>query len=141
MKDAINIYSNVRGLGGALTNPTGISRHKGNIRNSYPVTIADKKYPDAERAYQDLKGDLDPKYWERLSAWIIAHKLVQHQCLFDAIGKNGGTKWLETCKHQAPVKSSLPHDWCGIGKKSKFIRSLIAGYLKAKVIFDERSSK
>ncbi len=47
----INISSNMRGLGGGLTNPTVLAKRKGNIAADYPVMFRGTQYPDAEAAF------------------------------------------------------------------------------------------
>ncbi len=127
MKPPINIYSgSADSLGAALTNPTVLSRRKRRIKCDYALEFERIKYPDAEAAYQALKGRTEEGD-ERLQLMtdIIVAKLQQHPKLIEAIALRGGVAWLETCEHTVGAKNSY---WEGIGRNSPFIICLIAAY-------------
>lgn len=123
----INIYSGADALGAALTNPTELAFRKGALTTRYPVTFANRAWPDAEAAYLTLKtGNACDD--DRLMADIIAAKLRQHPGLKAAIAERGGVFFLERCTHFTQARSERFQSWEGEGRSSRFIRNLIAGY-------------
>ena len=144
--DPVNIYSGSKSsLGAALTNPTELSKFKGNIQNSYPVSFRDnpsrpkdtsgpeKYFQDkpagepflsAEDAYQHFKKTTPVDQRQQLMTEIISAKLEQHPKLTQAIEKQGGTAWLETCEHTTAARGF----WEGKGRDSPFIAALIDAY-------------
>ncbi|NBD31695.1 MAG: DUF4326 domain-containing protein [Cyanobacteria bacterium] len=122
----INIASHEKGLGGALTNPTEISKRKGNIKKDYPIEYQGQTYLSAENAYQKLKNTIPDEQKQTLMTNLIQHKLEQHPALTDAITQCGGTKWLEKCSHHVPSAKSKA--WEGEGRNSTFIQVLIGAY-------------
>ena len=142
----VNIYSGSNSsLGAALTNPTELSKFKGNVQNSYPVSFRDnpfrakatdgpeKYFQDkpagepflsAEDAYQHFKKTTPVDQRQQLMTEIISAKLEQHPKLTQAIEKQGGTAWLETCEHTTAARGF----WEGKGRDSPFIAALIDAY-------------
>lgn len=127
----INIWSGATGLAGALTNMTERAKEKGKIKHSYPVSLIGRKFEDAEQAYQLLKRPLDEDYNDGLMVDIIAAKLLQHQKLLTLTTNRGGVAWLERCSHMVKARSVRAASWEGYGRESRFMRNLIAGYVKA----------
>lgn len=124
MKPGINIISDAKGLGGALTNPTFISYRKGNITHQYPVTFNGTTYIDAEAAYKAniiVRGTCNHNQLVMFD--ILLHKLRQHPILAEAITKRGGVEWIESCSHVG-----YGGTWEGHGVKSAFIRVLAHSY-------------
>lgn len=124
---SVNIFSGEPGLGGALTNPTELARQKGSIKERYAVTFRKRTYSDVETAYHQLKTDSATTN-DALMVELIACKLRQHPRLLNAITARGGVSWLETCSHYTKAKSEQFSSWEGMGRNSRFIRNLIAGY-------------
>jgi hypothetical protein len=142
----INIYSGSNSsLGAALTNPTELSKLKGNVQNSYPVSFKDnpfrpkdtsgaekyfqdkpagERFVSAEDAYQHFKKTTPVEQRQQLMTEIIAAKLEQHPKLTQAIENQGGTTWLETCEHTTAAHGY----WEGKGRNSPFIAALIDAY-------------
>jgi len=114
-------------MGAALTNPTLLSKRKGNITRNYPVNFRGQRFPDAESAYQALKGR-DTTQNDRLMAEIIAAKLQQYPHLLEAIHKRGSVRWLEKCVHFTGARTARFQAWEGRGLESRMIRNLVAGY-------------
>ena len=109
----------------ALTNPTEIARHKGNLRRSYPVVdTTGKRWAASESAYKAFKSGDTPRD-ERVMVRIISAKLEQHPELVAGIGARGGVSFLEQCDHLVGVRGSR---WEGRGRDSRFIRCLIAAF-------------
>lgn len=146
LADPLNIYSGVKGFGGALTNPTELARQKGNLAQKYPIHLPalDLTWPDVESAYHAYKHkpkqgtpretDQAMHFNNQLIAWLCAHKLSQHPRLLNRIDACGGAPWLATCTHWvSPSRpSSIPlYEWQGAGVQSRFIRTLIQGYWMA----------
>jgi hypothetical protein len=127
-----NIFSGERSARTVLTNPTELARKKGNLRHSYPVTIDDVTYPDAEEAYQRLKLGLGHfagmAEREALCMRVIEAKLRQHGQLADFITTNGGVQWLAQCRHFTGARTQAFSEWEGVGYESAFIRCLIRAY-------------
>jgi superfamily I DNA/RNA helicase/O-acetyl-ADP-ribose deacetylase (regulator of RNase III) len=122
----INIWSGQRGLGGALTNPTHISKRKGSIKRDYPVEFGGTIYQSAEHAYQERKrrrGDLE------MMAHIIRAKFQQYPFLGEALEREGGIPFIETSWHETGARDKW---WQGKGRQSPFLRALIAGYRLSK---------
>ena len=122
----MNISSNEKGLGGALTNMTELAYRKGNIVFHYPVTL-DTVYEDSEQAYQKQKTD-SAEYNDKMMIAVIKEKLIQHPKLIAGIDKRGGYEFLLTCSHFTGAKSARFKSWEGVGVESRFIRNLLAGY-------------
>lgn len=123
----INIFSGEKGLGGALTNPTLLSRQKGNIRGYYAIEYGGTLYSDVEGAYHRLKG-ASILANDELMASLIAAKFLQHPVLLDEVKKRGGVEFLEKCEHFTGAKSDSFKAWEGHGRESRFIRNLIKGF-------------
>jgi hypothetical protein len=145
----INIASDSKGLGGALTNPTVLAHNKGNLQNHYPVSYQDNPHreatrnkaeiynwdkPDgvpfasAEDAYQFYKNSVPLQEREKLMADILRAKLTQYPELTLTIQQKGGIRWLETCSHRTKAKDPY---WEGGGQDSAFVRSLTVAYQAA----------
>ena len=121
-----NIWSGSRTLA-VFTNPTTLAKRKGNLKHDYPVMFRGKRYVDAEAAYQKVKRAgpwLSVVERERLMVKVIIAKLEQYPLLVETITDSGGLAWLEKCSHVVNGRSS----WEGIGRKSGFVRCLIAAY-------------
>jgi phosphopantetheinyl transferase (holo-ACP synthase) len=109
----------------ALTNPTELARRKGNLSRSYPVVDkTGKHWADSEAAYKAFKTGDTPRD-ERVMVRIIAAKLQQHPELVAGIKERGAAAFLERCDHLVGVRGSR---WEGRGRKSRFIRCLIAAF-------------
>ena len=109
----------------ALTNPTELARRKGNLATLYPlVDKTGRVWRDAEAAYKAYKTGDTPRD-ERVIVRIIALKLKQHPELVEGITARGGIAYLERCDHLVGVRGSR---WEGRGRKSRFIRCLIAAF-------------
>lgn len=130
--EPVNIWSGCAGLGGALTNMSERAREKGCIKHAYPVTVNGVAYPDSEAAYQAMKIPGRDDYNDGLMVDLIALKFLQHSILFERVTGNGGVAWLEKCSHFTQATSERAQSWEGQGHGSRFIRNLIAGYLKAR---------
>ena len=128
-KSGVEISSNAKGLAAALTNPTELSKSKGNLTESYPVKFRGKDYKDAETAYQALKStatkDNGPNNTYNLMVDIIKAKLQQHPRLINEITKQGGSKWILSSTHQPTKQNSV---W-ETGGQNWFIKSLNDAYL------------
>ena len=128
----INIFSGEPGLGGALTNPTELSRQKGSIDRPYHVLFRGKDWADAESAYQILGANLHSAA-ERdiLMAELIAAKFSQHLDLLKEVEKRGGREFLQACSHFTGARTPKAQSWEGQGLQSRFIRNLVAGFVLA----------
>ena len=138
----INIYSGTRGLGGALTNPTCLSRKKGSINRDYPISFRRSAavYPDAEAVYRSYSSSCK-SFQDNLvlCTEIIYWKLKAYPALVSSIKENGGTRWLKKCKHVTYARSSSFSRWEGEGDDSPFICCLIWAYQK--IIKENRNLK
>ena len=123
----INIFSGQLGLGGALTNPTVLSKRKGNIIQEYSINYLGNKYADVESAYLKLKSD-NEMLNDQLMISLIIVKLYMYPSLFFAIKLRGGLLWLEKCTHFTYAKSPSFKAWEGSGTQSRFIRNLMTAY-------------
>jgi hypothetical protein len=121
--DGVNISSNTKGIGGALTNPTTKSKKKGNINYDYPVIFRGEYYSDAEEAYQANKKSVKDEDKQALMVEIIKAKLCYNPDLVEGIDEHGGVAWLERCSHKIAGKA-----WEGEGRESTFIQALITAY-------------
>ena len=125
----VEISSNAKGLAAALTNPTELAKSKGNLEQSYPVQYEGQTYPDAEAAYQTLKGtatkDEGPNSTYNLMVNIIKAKLDQYPRLVAGITKQGGSSWILSSTHQ-PTKQNTVWE---TGGKNWFIKALNEAYL------------
>lgn len=134
-----NIWSGaVKPAWAALTNPTEMAVKKGTLQRSYPVTINNKTYPDAETAYLALRSG--PRDIPTL-IHVMTEKLFQHPELADYITQQGGVDWLHTCQHNTNAKTPGKQFWEGIGVNSPFIKCLISAYgyhKKGEVPFPQR---
>lgn len=132
MLQGINIFSGEKGLGGALTNPTELSKRKGSISCSYGVVVEGKRYPDVEAAFMHLSGSLLSNDTEdELMSRLIAMKFQQHRLLFEEVKACGGVAWLELCSHWTKARTRAYSEWEGAGLESRFIRNLVRGYVLA----------
>jgi len=118
------ISSNARGLRGALTNPTELARRKGNIRKSYPVKFAGRRYKDAETAYKTLKPAYKNAEHYALMVEIMTAKLEQYPALVKALTRKGGSAWIMSCTHQPKPSADR---WTTKGK-NWFIKALNEAY-------------
>lgn len=148
----IEIGSNTRGLGAALTNPTELAKKKGNIKNSYPVYFTwlnkdyeaqDANFEDVEQAYQKLKDPDEAKTQPsretsknyKLMVDLITAKLEQYPILVQEITKQGGSPWILASTHQPTTKNTV---W-ETGGKNWFILALNDAYVSvAKVDTSEK---
>ena len=113
-KPKINISSNSKGLAGALTNPTTLSKRKGNIQNEYPVNYNGVEYDSVESAYQANKvnesvtkpGKAESKNY-KLMVTLITEKLKRFPKLVQAIDKEGGLDYLNSAIHQPTSKNTV----------------------------------
>jgi len=111
----IEISSKVEGLGAALTNPTELSKKKGNIENSYPIEYKGITYSDVEEAYQALKDPSEefrkPMQKDsnnfKLMVNLIVRKLQRYPQLTDAISSEGGVKFIQASTHNPTKKKSI----------------------------------
>jgi len=121
-----NIWSGSKRLA-VFTNPTVLARRKGNLKHDYPVTFRNKRYADAEAAYQSVKRSgpwLSFAERECLMVEVIIAKLEQYPILAETIADSGGLTWLERCSHTIGGRSR----WEGVGRNSAFIRCLLRAY-------------
>ena len=140
----INIFTGNRadaGLGTALTNPMVLSQKKGTIARAYPVVFQGRTYPDAETCFQALKhsrysGPV-PNVDLQLLQVIIAHKLLQHETLYNAIAQRGSVEWLQRCWHRTAARTPAYQWWEGEGMSSPMIRCLVKGYALAQQSRDQ----
>jgi hypothetical protein len=121
-----NIWSGSKQLA-VFTNPTVLAKRKGNLQRDYPVTFRNKRYADAEAAYQSVKRSgpwLSLAERERLCTAIVTAKLEQYPILMEVITENGGEDWIRQCSHVVGGHSR----WEGTGTRSAFIRCLLRAY-------------
>lgn len=123
----INIFSGEPGLGGALTNPTELSRSKGTIQKAYPVTFEGVTFKDVETAYHAYKSG-DAGTDDAMMAVLIAERFRQHPALAQAVERRGGAAWLALCSHFTAAKTEGAQSWEGAGTESRFIRNLVDGW-------------
>lgn len=127
-----NIWSGSKTLA-VLTNPTELAKKRGNLKHSYPVRIAGRDFPDAEAAYQILKGEYD-HFLSQSERCCVMREVIQakfecHPHLAEFVEFNGGVKWLEKCDHWVRARRvSRRSMWEGQGRESLFIQCLIEGY-------------
>ena len=133
-KEIVHISSNTKGLGGALTNPTELSKKKGNIEQDYSITYKDKDYISVEAAYQANKVDetkTKPNKSEsanyNLMVELITEKLRTYPKLVNTITKLGGLEYLAKAVHQ-PTKQNTVWE---TGGKDWFIDALKEAYTAA----------
>ena len=139
----INIFSGESGLGGALTNPTEMSKRKGCITKSYPIQFGGRHYPDVETAYHLLAEKTQVARTDALMAELIAAKFRQHADLAGDVASRGGAHWLQSCSHWTGARTEGAQAWEGQGDQSRFIRNLVAGYrlfLSSEVIENHQRS-
>jgi len=131
-KPGVEISSNAKGLGAALTNPTELAKSRGNITQSYPVEFNGKTYKDVEQAYQALKHKSEAKTKPtketsknyKLMVDLIKAKLQQHPRLVSEINKKGGSAWILSSTHQPTLQDTV---W-ETGGQNWFIESLADAY-------------
>ena len=137
----VEISSNAKGLAAALTNPTELAKSKGNLEQSYPVQFEGQTYPDAEAAYQVLKGtatkDEGPNSTYNLMVNIIKAKLDQYPRLTAGITKQGGSPWVLSSTHQ-PTKQNTVWETKG---KNWFIKALNEAYLATQTPTSTKDTK
>jgi len=122
-----NISSNSKGLLGALTNPTVLSKQKGNIQNDYPVNFKGQTFADSEAAYQKFKtGNTEEDY--KLMVDVITAKLQQHPRLVEETKKKGGLDWINSTRHSISESYDKKSRWTGVGQNSLFIKALAEAY-------------
>ena len=133
-KEIVHISSDAKGLGGALTNPTELSKKKGNIEQDYSITYKEKDYISVEAAYQANKVDetkTKPNKSEsanyNLMVELITEKLHTYPKLVRAITKLGGLMYLAKAVHQ-PTKQNTVWE---TGGKNWFIDALKEAYTAA----------
>lgn len=128
-----NIFSGStdgNGLAAALTNQTELARRKGTLSQGYPVEFRGKTWVDAEAAWFALSLGLDERTADDLMAELIAAKFSQYSRLAQAVARLGGAAWLRRCSHFTGAQSKHMQAWEGHGEQSRFIRNLVAGYLR-----------
>jgi hypothetical protein len=145
VKPGVEISSNSKGLGGALTNPTELAKSKGNIKNSYPIyyqwlnkdgEAQDQNFKDVEEAYQTLKDSSESKTKPsiensnnyKLMVDLLRTKLQQYPELSDLITKQGGSAWILSSTHQPTSNNTV---W-ETGGKNWFIKALNDAYTSVK---------
>jgi hypothetical protein len=133
--EPFNIWSGStegEGLSAALTNPTELSRRKGTVSRSYPLTFEGQTWPDLEAAWFALSpaaftaGGTAAE--DALMACMVAAKFEQQSRLARAVERRGGAEWLLRCSHFTDAKSRSMQAWEGRGESSRFIRNLAAGF-------------
>lgn len=134
-KEIVHISSNTKGLGGALTNPTELSKKKGNIEQDYSIAYKDKDYISVEAAYQANKVDetkTKPNKSEsanyNLMVELITEKLRTYPKLVNTITKLGGLEYLAKAVHQ-PTKQNTVWE---TGGKDWFMDALKEAYVDTK---------
>ena len=113
-EEKINISSGTKGLPGALTNHTVLSKKKGSIESDYPIEFNGTKYDSVESAYQGNKVDesktkpakVDSQNY-KLMVGLIGAKFANHPRLVSAVTKLGGLKYLENAVHQPTNKNTV----------------------------------
>ncbi len=129
----ISISSNSNDtLGATLTNPTELSKSKGKISKSYPITYNNKTYKDVEEAYQDLKDTSESqtkpdKFKSKnyaLMVDLIQTKLATYTELLEGITAQGGSSWILGSTHQ-PTKQNTVWE---TGGQNWFIEALNEAY-------------
>lgn len=126
------------GIAAALTNPTEMSFRRGTIRQHYPVTFADREWPDAEEAYQAVKGSGVDR--DDLMISVVSTKLLAYPHLSGAIRAMGGVPFLRKCRHEVGSRSPAGRRWEGKGEGSRFIRNLITAYERVETVLAERAT-
>ena len=133
-KEIVHISSNTKGLGGALTNPTELSKKKGNIEQDYSITYKEKDDISVEAAYQANKVDetkTKPNKSEsanyNLMVELITEKLRTYPKLVNTITKLGGLEYLAKAVHQPRKQNTV---W-ETGGKDQFIDALKEAYTAA----------
>ena len=129
--NVIDISSGTKGLPGALTNHTVLSKKKGSIENDYPIEFNGTKYDSVESAYQDNKvnesktkpAKEDSENY-KLMVELISEKFSSYPQLLDALTKAGGLKYLENAVHQPTTKNTV---W-ETGGQDWFISALKEAY-------------
>lgn len=139
------ISSNSKGLAAALTNPTELSKSKGNLTQSYPVTIDNKTYKDAEEAFQNLKDLKEAKTKPtinnsnnyKLMVDIIVAKLEEYPRLLTEITKKGGSSWVLNSTHQPTTKNTVwetkGNNWFIIALNEAYNKSINNNIINNKV--------
>ena len=134
-KSPINISSNSKGLAGALTNPTELSKRKGNISKDYPITHNGVEYISVEEAFQKNKVDetvtkpsKDKSSNYKLMVKLITNKLLAYPELVKGIDKEGGMDYLNKVVHQPTNKNSV---W-ETGGQNWFMDALKEAYVDTK---------
>ena len=134
-KNPINISSNSKGLAGALTNPTELSKRKGNISKDYPITHNGVEYISVEEAFQKNKVDetvtkpsKDKSSNYKLMVKLITNKLLAYPELVKGIDKEGGMDYLNKVVHQPTNKNSV---W-ETGGQNWFMNALKEAYVDTK---------
>ena len=112
--EKINISSGTKGLPGALTNHTVLSKKKGSIESDYPIEFNGTKYDSVESAYQGNKVDesktkpaKEDSQNYKLMVELIGAKFANHPRLVGAVTKLGGLKYLENAVHQPTSKNTV----------------------------------
>lgn len=127
----INISSNEKGLGAALTNPTHYNprgksaKQKNNLESKYiyldqGIEYQGKRYQDVEEAYFALKRGRDPK----LLTDLIRTKLKTYPNLVKEIDERGGLEFLKASTHNV-VGDKF---WESTGE-DQFMKSLREAYV------------
>ena len=130
--NVIDISSGTKGLPGALTNHTVLSKKKGSIENDYPIEFNGTKYDSVESAYQDNKVNesktkpaKEDSQNYKLMVELISEKFSSYPQLLDALTKAGGLKYLENAVHQPTTKNTV---W-ETGGQDWFISALREAYI------------
>ena len=127
-----NISSAGKGLLGALTNPTELSKKKGNIQKDYPITYKEVEYISSEAAYKAHKEklpDLKDETVKELMIDIMEVKLLKYHQLVTAINTKGGLAWLDVATHKVKRRGDRwETDGMFKGSKGLFMESLIEAY-------------
>lgn len=143
-KEIVHISSDAKGLGAALTNPTELSKKKGNIEQDYSITYKDKDYISVEAAYQANKVDetkTKPNKSEsanyNLMVELITEKLHTYPKLVSAITKLGGLGYLAKAVHQPTKQNTVwetgGKDWFVDALKEAYTVANLPGTVKFKV--------
>lgn len=130
--NVIDISSGTKGLPGALTNHTVLSKKKGSIENDYPIEFNGTKYDSVESAYQGNKvnesktkpAKEDSENY-KLMVELISEKFSSYPQLLEALTKAGGLKYLENAVHQPTTKNTV---W-ETGGQDWFISALREAYI------------
>ncbi len=125
----VNISSDTRGIGAALSINGKAARSRKLISSAYPVKFYEWNYDCAYDIYKEREL-FAPKYEKEKdpdSAFMIdimRAKFVSNPGLMEKLRFRGGASWLLRCFHKPTVENK----WQGFGSDSKYILALVSAY-------------